>query len=117
MDRKTSLLNTKKWYDYIINKLHMKNKVCARDYYYIELDCEGNKTQCKMKKSEKERTCKLNVRYHIVTVSIHGEGLKKDFNHRNAIGRSMKDLSRMDICHMMSLLIKLWRTTFEVILV
>lgn len=85
MDRKTSLLNTKKWYDYIINKLHMKNKVCARDYYYIELDCDGNRTQCKLRKREKERTCKLNVRYHIVTLSIHGEGLKKDFNHRNTI--------------------------------
>lgn len=88
MDRKTSLLNTMKWYDHVVNELRIRYMTCTRDYYYIELDCVSTK-ECKKKKQELEKKCEKKHRFQVVTLSIQGHkesnGTSKDFQHRNAL--------------------------------
>jgi len=87
MDRKTSLINTLKWYDHLVNKLRIRYMVCTRDYYYIELDCETSTKMCKKIKQELEKKCDKKHRFQVVTLSIQGhkDTSNKDFLHRNAL--------------------------------
>jgi hypothetical protein len=84
MDKESSLVDTKKWYRYIISELDLKS-VCHDDYYYLEIECDKKGRSCIFKKEEVNVKCKTFTRYQIVTFSIEADIQVRDSRHRNII--------------------------------
>jgi hypothetical protein len=84
MDKESSLVDTKKWYKYIISELDLKS-VCHDDYYYLEIECDKKGRSCIFKKEEVNVKCKSFTRYQIVTFSIEADIQVRDSRHRNII--------------------------------
>jgi hypothetical protein len=84
MDKESSLVDTIKWYRYIISELELKS-VCHDDYYYLELECDKKGKSCIFKNEEVNVKCKTFNRYQLVTFSIEADIQVRDSRHRNII--------------------------------
>lgn len=84
MDKETSLVDTKKWYNYIISELNLKS-VCYDDYYYLELNCDEKGKSCVFGTDQVVAKCKSYNRYQLVTFSIQADIKVRDSRHRNII--------------------------------